>query len=183
MKTASLAFHELLPGHHFQIALTLENESLHPLAKASLITAYNEGWAEYAAILAGEMGMYEDLYDEYGRLEMDLYLTNFFTVDAGLNTGKSSFAEMMDFMGPYLPDFTEERLKSQLLRVHFANPGFTIAYKMGSLKFMEIRDKAEKTLGEKFDIKEFHRVILEWGALPLGILEKHVNWWVAQQTA
>ncbi|MBW2369976.1 MAG: DUF885 domain-containing protein, partial [Deltaproteobacteria bacterium] len=181
MKTASLAYHELLPGHHFQIALTQEREELPPLAKTSMVTAYIEGWAEYAAILAGEMGMYEDLYDEYGRLEMDLYLANFLTVDTGLNAKGWSLDEMVDFMRPYLPDFTEERLLSQLLRIHFSMPGFTIAYKLGSLKFREFREKARTALGDRFDIKEFHRIVLEWGALPMTILNKHVDGWLARQ--
>ncbi|MBW2367286.1 MAG: DUF885 domain-containing protein [Deltaproteobacteria bacterium] len=170
-----LAYHEMTPGHHFQIALTMENEDLHPLARASLVTAYTEGWAEYAAILAGEMGMYEDLYAEYGRLQMDLILINFLTIDTGIHAKGWSLEEAMDFLGKYKPDLDEKSRFNLIGLSSLANPGFVLAYKIGSLKMMEIREKAKAALGDKFDIRKYHRTILEWGSLPLLILEKHVD--------
>jgi uncharacterized protein (DUF885 family) len=178
LKTAGLAYHELLPGHHFQISLILENEELHPLIKASAVTAFTEGWAEYASALAGEMGMYDDPSSEYGRLENDLYLTNFLILDPGINAMDWTRERMADYLRPYLPDFTEERLTSQVMRVSFSVPGFTAAYKLGSMKMMELRQRAEQELGEDFDIRRYHRVVLEWGSIPLYILEKHVDWYI-----
>jgi len=180
LKTPGLAYHEMLPGHHFQIMLTLENEELHPLAKGSAVTAFTEGWAEYASALAGEMGMYDDPASEYGRLENDLYLTNFLILDPGINVEGWTPERMADYLRPYLPDFTEERLTSQIMRVSFSMPGFTTAYKLGSMKMMEFREKAERELGENFDIRDYHRAVLEWGSLPLTILEKHLDWYIEQ---
>ncbi len=178
LKTPGLAYHELLPGHHYQIALTLENEELHPLAKGSRVTAFTEGWAEYASVLAGEMGMYDDPASEYGRLENDLYLTNFLILDPGINSMGWTSDQMANYLRPYLPDFTEERLRSQIMRVSVSVPGFAPAYKLGSMKMMELRKKAERELGKDFDIKDYHRVVLEWGAIPMNILEKHVDWYI-----
>ena len=87
---------------------------------------------------------------------------------------------MADYMRPYLPDFTEERLTSQIMRVSFSMPGFTAAYKLGSMKMMELRQRAEQELGEDFDIRDYHRIVLEWGSIPLTILEKHVDWYIEQ---
>jgi uncharacterized protein (DUF885 family) len=178
LKTASLAYHELLPGHHYQVTVIQEIDDLHPFARASVCTAYSEGWAEYAAAFAGEIGLYSSPLSEYGRLEMDLYLTNFLTIDSSVNAMGWHQKALEQFMAPYLPDYQGERLANQLMRLSQGMPAFCTAYKLGSLKMTEYREEAEKRLGNLFDIKEFHKTVLEWGSIPMWLLKKHIDWYV-----
>ncbi len=178
LKTESLSYHELIPGHHYQFSVVQELKDLHPLCRAVQATAYNEGWAEYAAAFAGEIGLYSSPLSEYGRLEMDLYITNFLTIDAGLNSMKIPVEEMCEFMRPYLPDYPGDALKRQLMRIAEGMPAFALAYKLGSVKMQEYRREAQKKLGEAFDIREYHTVVLEWGALPLELLKQHIDHYV-----
>ncbi len=178
LKIESLAYHELIPGHHYQFSVVQELKDLHPLCRAAQVTAYNEGWAEYAAAFAGEIGMYSSPLSEYGRLEMDLYITNFLTIDAGLNSMKIPVEEMCEFMQPYLPDYPGDALKRQLMRIAEGMPAFALAYKLGSVKMQEYRREAQEKLGEAFNIREYHTVVLEWGALPLELLKRHIDHYV-----
>ena len=169
----ALMAHELVPGHHFQIARQIESESLPPFRRERYETAFIEGWGEYAAILAGEMGLYEEPADRAGRLMMDLLLSNRLVVDTGLNALGWTQTQARDFMREHTP-LTDEEIGTEILRYSVDIPGQALAYKVGSLKMMELRRKAEQQLGPEFDVKQFHEWILESGSLPLNLLEEKI---------
>ncbi|HET9229022.1 MAG TPA: DUF885 domain-containing protein [Thermoanaerobaculia bacterium] len=177
---AALIYHELLPGHHFQIALQLENESLSPLRQNLYHTAFVEGWAEYASELGIEMGLYDDPYALYGRLAMDMFLSNRLVVDTGMNALGWPRSKAVEFMRERLLE-TAVQIDSETLRYSTSIPGQALAYKMGSAKIWELRRRAERELGPKFDIRQFHEAVLGNGSLPLSVLERHIDWWIAQQ--
>ena len=169
----ALIFHELVPGHHFQIALRNENTTLSPFRKGAFYTTFVEGWAEYASDLAGEMGMYEDPYARAGRLMMDLFLSSRLVVDTGMNALGWSRQRAMDYMRDHTLQADVE-IATETLRYSTDIPGQALAYKMGSLKIHELRRRAEQTMGAAFDLRRFHDHILEGGPMPLSVLEAHV---------
>ena len=177
---AALIYHELLPGHHFQIALQLENESLPQLRQNLYHTAFVEGWAEYASELGIEMGLYDDPYALYGRLAMDMFLSNRLVVDTGMNALGWPRSRAVEFMRDRLLE-TDVQIESETLRYSTSIPGQALAYKMGSSKIWELRRRAERELGAKFDLRGFHEAVLGHGSLPLSVLERHIDWWIAQQ--
>lgn len=181
LKTEALAYHELIPGHHYQFSVVQEMEDLHPFCKAFMVTAYNEGWAEYAAAYVGEMGLYSSPLSEYGRLEQDIYITNFLLIDAGLNAMAIPLEEMKKELSPYLPDYPGPALERQIIRIAEAMPAFSLAYKIGSVKMQEYRKYAQERLGERFDIKDYHRIMVEWGAVPLDLLKEHIDYYIEQK--
>lgn len=180
LKTDSMGYHELLPGHHYQISVVQESTALHPLVKATIIPAYNEGWAEYAAAFAGEIGLYDSPLSAYGRLEMDLYITNFLIIDTAINAMGWNMETLKADIAPYLPDYQGDALTNQLMRLTQSIPGLPLSYKMGSLAMAEFRRDAETRLGDRFDIRDYHKTVVEWGALPLYLLKKHIDWYVDQ---
>lgn len=177
---AALIYHELLPGHHFQIALQQENQSLPPLRRNLYHTAFVEGWAEYASELGIEMGLYDDPYALYGRLAMDMFLSNRLVVDTGMNALGWPRSKAVEFMRERLLE-TDVQIDSETLRYSTSIPGQALAYKMGSAKIWELRRRAERELGPKFDLRQFHEAVLGNGSLPLSVLERHIDWWIAQQ--
>jgi uncharacterized protein (DUF885 family) len=177
---APLIYHELVPGHHFQIALQRENEELPPLRRESFATAFVEGWAEYASDLAGEMGLYREPYDRYGRLAMDMFLSTRLVVDTGMNAFGWSLEQARQFMRGHVLE-SETQIGTETLRYSVDLPGQALAYKLGSSKIRELRERAEAELGERFDVRRFHDAVLSPGALPLPVLEEHVGWWIAQE--
>ncbi len=181
LKTESLAYHELMPGHHYQVSVVQESKELHNIVKCTLATSFLEGWAEYAAAFAGEIGLYNSVLSHYGRLEMDLYCTHFLTIETSVNAMDWTLKELEAFMAPYMPDFKGEALTRQLIRISQANPGFVLAYKFGSVKMQEFRREAEEKLGDKFDVREYHKIVVEWGDIPLYLLKKHIDWYVEQK--
>jgi uncharacterized protein (DUF885 family) len=177
LNAAALIYHELVPGHHFQIALQMENESLPAMRRNSLPTAFTEGWGEYASDLAEEMGLYADPYDLYGRLAMDAFLSSRLVVDTGMNALGWPRQKAIDFLREHTLE-SDVQINTETLRYAVDIPGQALAYKTGASKFWELRRKAEKALGPKFDIRRFHEALLGSGAMPLTILEKHVDWWI-----
>jgi uncharacterized protein (DUF885 family) len=177
---ASLIYHELIPGHHFHIASQQENELLHPLRKRLLFVAFNEGWAEYAATLAGEIGMYEDLREQYGRLSMDAFLTSRLVVDTGMNALGWSLQRARQYLCENTL-MSDAEIRSETLRYSTDIPAQSLAYKMGEFKLHELRNLARSTLGGRFDIQNFHDVVLGCGGMPLQVLEWHVNRWLQAQ--
>jgi uncharacterized protein (DUF885 family) len=169
----ALMAHELIPGHHFQIARQIESEHLPQFRRQRYDTAFIEGWGEYAAILAGEMGLYQEAPDRAGRLMMDLLLSTRLVVDTGLNALGWTHEQARDFMREHTP-LTDEEIGTEILRYSVDIPGQALAYKVGSLKMMELRRRAERELGARFDIREFHEWILGSGSMPLAILEEKV---------
>ncbi|HEX9501669.1 MAG TPA: DUF885 domain-containing protein, partial [Thermoanaerobaculia bacterium] len=169
----ALIAHELIPGHHFQIARQEENESLPPFRRENFDTAYIEGWGEYAAALGNEMGIYDDPYDRYGRLMMDMMLSVRLVVDTGMNALGWSRERAAAFMRENTL-LSETEISTETLRYAVDMPAQALAYKIGSLKMMELRRNAQQQLGPRFDIRQFHEWIIGSGSMPLPILEQHV---------
>ena len=180
VNAAALIYHELLPGHHFQIALQMENGSLPRLRRNLYHTAFVEGWAEYASELGIEMGLYGDPYALYGRLGMDMFLSNRLVVDTGMNILGWPRAKAIEHMQDRLLE-SGVQIDSETLRYSTSMPGQALAYKMGSAKIWELRRRAERELGPKLDLRRFHDAVLGHGSLPLSVLERHVEWWIAQE--
>ena len=177
----SLIYHELVPGHHFQLSKARENKDLTGFRGKVMFTAYAEGWAEYAATLAGEMGMYEDPMDEYGRCITDAFLTSRLVVDTGMN----AFGWPLERAREYMTDntfFSEYEINSETLRYSSDIPGQALGYKLGDTKILELRERAKDALRDKFDIKAFHDVILDVGSIPLTALEWHVDQYIAAES-
>jgi len=170
----SLTYHELVPGHHLHLATQQENTSLHPFNRYSFVNAYSEGWAEYAATLAGEMGMYEQPEERYGRLVFDAFLTCRLVVDTGMNSMGWSLERAREYMRKHTA-MTEAENRSESLRYSCDIPGQSLAYKLGDLHVLMLRARMKRALGEDFSIKAFHAAILGPGALPLQDLEWHIE--------
>lgn len=176
IRTAAIVGHELLPGHHFQMNLISEDASLPAICREHFNTAYADGWAEYSADLVGEMGVY-DLYDLYGRYVWDMVLCCRLVVDTGLNAMGWSMERARKFMHDNTI-LTDSEIFTETLRYAVDMPAQALAYKFGSLKMHELRDRAESTLGERFDIREYHNEVLRYGSAPLNVLEKIVNHYI-----
>jgi len=177
---ASLIYHELVPGHHFEIALSLENPDIPAFRRETFDTAYIEGWAEYAAGLAGEMGMYADPYDQYGRLSMEMFLAVRLVVEPGMNALGWPRAKAVAFMRENLME-TDEQIHTESLRYSCDMPGQALSYRLGYLTLLELREKAKKEVGEGFDIRRFHDALLTSGSLPLATLERHIDWFIKNE--
>lgn len=177
LNSAELIYHELIPGHHFEVSLSLENPDIPAFRRETHDTAYSEGWAEYAATLAGEMGMYADPYDLYGRFSGEIFLATRLVVDTGMNALGWSRAQAVAFMRENLME-TDEQIHTESLRYSCDIPGQALGYRMGFLKFLELREKAQKALRKSFDIRRFHDALLSSGPLPLATLERHVDWFI-----
>jgi len=169
----ALAYHEAVPGHHLQIAIMQELQDLPDLRKYDGSTAFIEGWALYAEKLAGEMGFYQDDFSEYGRLNFEIWRAVRLVVDTGLHYYKWGRDEAIKYCMENSGE-DEHEIAVEVDR-YIAMPGQALAYKIGELKILELREKAKYLLGSRFDIKAFHDRLLENGALPLYILEDVMN--------
>ena len=182
MNAAALVYHEILPGHHFQFSLQLENTALPSFRRNSSQTAYSEGWGEYASRLAGEMGLLPDPYDRYGRLQMDMFLSCRLVVDTGMN----AFGWSRDSASAYMLARVIEsptQIASETLRYSTDLPGQALGYKIGVLEFLRLREKAKQELGTRFDMRAFHEVVLSSGSLPMTVLAWKVDQWIAAERA
>ena len=175
----SLAMHEAVPGHHLQISLAQEQTDLPKFRRDLGVTAFVEGWGLYSESLGYETGMYEDLYQLYGALTFEMWRACRLVVDTGIHDKKWSREQAYEFMRKYTPN-SDQDIQSEIDR-YISWPGQAVAYKIGELKIKDLRKKAEDSLGDKFDIREFHDVILMNGAIPLPILEDVINNWIAEQ--
>jgi uncharacterized protein (DUF885 family) len=175
---ASLVFHELIPGHHFQIATQRESTTLPAFRRQSTHTVFTEGWGEYAAALAGEMGLYSDPYDRYGRLAMDIFLSCRLVVDTGMNALGWSRERAIAYLKEYTLQ-SDLQIDTETLRYSVDLPGQALAYKMGSRELLRLREDARKRLGTRFDIKRWHAFILEGGSMPLNLLRQRKDAWIA----
>lgn len=178
IRTAAIVAHELLPGHHFQTNLLSEDESLPEISQQHFNTAYADGWAEYSADLVGEMGIY-DLYDLYGRYVWDMVLCCRLVVDTGLNAMGWEIEKARAFMKENTI-LTDSEIFTETLRYSVDMPAQALAYKFGSLKMHELRNKAESALGDRFDIRRYHDEVLRYGSAPLNVLEKIVDHYIAE---
>ena len=171
-----LTVHEAVPGHHFQISIAQELEGVPTFRKYLSFTAFVEGWGLYSEELGDFMGLYDDPYDKFGQLTYDMWRAIRLVVDTGMHyKGWTRDASINLFL--------ENTAKAQLdieneVDRYIAWPGQALAYKIGQLKILELRTKAEKTLGDDFDIKDFHHEVLKRGSLPLNMLEDYINQWI-----
>ncbi len=179
---ASLIFHELIPGHHFHIALAREREDLSRFRQTTSVmyTAFTEGWANYASSLANEMGLLDDPWDLYGWLLFDAFITARLVVDTGLNHLGWSLEKARNYMLDNTFSSQEEAI-TETLRYATDLPAQALAYKLGYEKIREIRRRQEAELGDSFDIKQFHAATVGSGGLPLPLLETHVEWYMSGQ--
>ena len=175
----ALAYHEGIPGHHMQLAIMQELENIPKFRKFGGYTAYTEGWGLYSELLPKEMGFYEDPYSDFGRLAMELWRACRLVVDTGIHYKKWTREQAIDYLLKNTPNPKGDVVKA--IERYIVMPGQATAYKIGMLKILELRERAKAELGDKFDIREYHDVVLKDGALPLSILEEKVMDWIARQ--
>ena len=172
----SVAYHEAVPGHHFQISLALELPDLPVIRKLSMFTAYVEGWGLYSERLADEMGLYSDDLQRLGMLSADAWRATRLVVDTGIHAFGWSRQRAVDFMSESTP-VADIEVQAEIDR-YIAYPGQALSYMTGRLDILAQRDKARTALGDGFDIREFHDVVLGSGALPLSVLDRLVDRWI-----
>tara|TARA_B100000809_G_scaffold35671_1_gene31325 strand:+ start:1493 stop:3244 length:1752 start_codon:yes stop_codon:yes gene_type:complete len=177
-----LIYHELVPGHHFQINLNMENESIHKIRKD--MNLYNasitEGWGNYAAFLAEEIGMLNKPLDQYGWLVFQMFFYNRLVLDTGMNALGWSLEDARVFMRKHT-FATEAEIQTETLRYSVDMPGQALAYALGMDRLVLMRNNMKSQLGDQFDIRDFHDAALKEGAMPLNILEDHIQWFIRNE--
>jgi len=175
----AIAYHEGIPGHHLQLSIAHEQTDVPSFRKFNEYTAFVEGWALYTEHLGKDAGFYQDPYSDYGRLEADVWRGIRLVVDTGVHSQHWTRQQMVDYFHEHSA-IDETTIQSEVDR-YIGWPGQALAYKVGQLKILELRARAQKALGDKFDIKAFHDTVLDSGALPMDVLEKRVDDWIASQ--
>jgi uncharacterized protein (DUF885 family) len=175
----AIAYHEGIPGHHLQISIAQELTRLPEFRKYGGYTAYVEGWGLYAEHLGKDAGFYQDPYSDYGRLEADTWRAIRLVVDTGVHSKHWTRQQMVDYFHEH-SNIDEPSVQTEVDR-YIAWPGQALAYKIGELKILELRDSAQKALGDKFDLRAFHDEVLDAGALPLDVLEQRIDAWIGAQ--
>jgi uncharacterized protein (DUF885 family) len=176
-----IAYHEGLPGHHLQISIAQELDGLPDFRKYSGYTAYAEGWGLYSERLGKDVGFYQDPYSDYGRLEGDIWRAIRLVVDTGVHSEHWTREQMVQYFHDHSA-IDETSIQAEVDR-YIAWPGQALAYKIGQLKILELRDRAKAALGDKFDLRAFHDQVLDSGALPLDVLSERIDAWIASQKA
>jgi uncharacterized protein (DUF885 family) len=179
LNVEAIAYHEGVPGHHLQISLAQELKGLPPFRQNESYTAFTEGWALYSERLAKQMGRYRDPYSEYGRLENEMWRAIRLVVDTGVHEKRWSRDQMVSCFRRYTA-MDEPNIQSEVDR-YIAWPAQALAYKIGQLEILKLRDEAQKQLGSRFDIRAFHDEVLGAGALPLNVLDQRMHAWLAKQ--
>jgi uncharacterized protein (DUF885 family) len=179
ISTESTAYHEGVPGHHLQIAIAQEVQGLPPQRQQAFYTAFAEGWALYSERLGKEIGFYEDPYSDFGRLQDEMLRAIRLVVDTGFHSKKWTRQQVVDYFHAHSA-IDEVDVQSETDR-YISIPGQALAYKVGQLKILELRERAKKALGSRFDVRKFHDTVLDAGALPLDVLEARVDAWIAAE--
>jgi uncharacterized protein (DUF885 family) len=174
-----LFLHEAVPGHHFQISMQQEDTTLPKFRRINWFNAYGEGWALYSESLGSELGLYTDPYQYFGMLSLEIHRAIRLVIDVGIHTKGWTREQAIEYSLQREAD-TESSITSEVER-YMALPAQALSYKIGQMKILELRSKAEKELGNKFDIRKFHNTILETGCVPLSILEDRINRWISEQ--
>ena len=175
----ALAYHEGNPGHHMQLSISQELEGIPKFRKHNRVTAYTEGWGLYSEYFPKEMGFYEDPYSDFGRLAMELWRAARLVVDTGLHDKKWTREEAIEYLTTNTPNPENDCIKA--IERYIVMPGQATAYKIGMIKILDLREMAKDKLGDKFDIREYHDVVIASGPVPLNILEERVEAWVASK--
>ena len=175
----SLFLHEAIPGHHYQISLQQENETLPSFRKTLWYSAYGEGWALYAESMGKELGLFKNPYQYFGMLSQEIHRAIRLVVDTGLHAKGWTREQAIQYSLENEAE-SEGAITSEIER-YMANPGQALSYKIGQLKLVELRDRAAKALEDKFDIKEYHHQVLETGCIPLQLLEDKIDAWITSQ--
>ncbi|MGB0894650.1 MAG: DUF885 domain-containing protein [Parashewanella sp.] len=175
----TLSLHEAAPGHHFQIAIKQELKGVPEFQRFSGYTAFEEGWALYAEYLGIEMGLFKDPYQYFGKLSDEMLRAMRLVVDTGLHAKGWSREQAIQYMKDNSP-MAESDIVAEVER-YMAIPGQALSYKIGQLKIIELRERAEKALGNKFDLKAFHDQILTTGSLPMAVMDKKIDRWITSQ--
>ena len=175
----SIAYHEGLPGHHLQLSISQEQEGVPTFRKYGRYTAFIEGWGLYAERLGKDVGFYQDPYSDYGRLETDIWRAIRLVVDTGVHSQHWTRQQMVDYFHDH-SNIDETTIQSEVDR-YIAWPSQALAYKIGQLKILELRERARNALGDRFDLRAFHDQVLDSGALPLDILSDRIDAWIAVQ--
>src|ERR1035441_7812654 len=175
----AVAYHEGIPGHHLQISISQEQTDVPAFRKYGDYTAFMEGWALYSEHLGKDVGFYQDPYSDYGRLEADMWRAIRLVVDTGVHSQHWTREQMVQYFHDHSA-IDETTIQAEVDR-YIAWPGQALAYKVGQLKILELRERARKALGEKFDIRAFHDQVLDTGALPLDVLSDRIDAWIAAQ--
>lgn len=176
----AIAYHEGIPGHHLQLSLAQEMQNLPEFRRHAGYTAFVEGWALYAERLGKEVGRYQDPYSDYGRLENEMWRAIRLVIDTGVHEKHWSREQMVEYFHRYTA-MDEPNIQSEVDR-YIAWPGQALAYKLGQLEILKLREEARQKLGSKFDLRAFHDEVLGNGALPLNVLDSEVRSWIDTQT-
>ncbi|MFL6504528.1 MAG: DUF885 domain-containing protein [Candidatus Udaeobacter sp.] len=176
----AIAYHEGVPGHHLQISIAQTLEGLPKFRLHGFFSAYAEGWALYSEVLGKEIGFYQDPVSDYGRLNSEMLRAVRLVVDTGIHHKNWSREQVIDYM--HANDINDALAQTETDR-YIAWPGQALAYKMGQLIILKLREEAKKQLGERFDLKAFHDEILNGGAMPLDLLQQRVEAWIKNQAA
>lgn len=179
LNVEAIAYHEGLPGHHLQFSLAQEQEGVPEFRKHAEYTAFVEGWALYSERLGKEIGFYQDPYSDFGRLDADMWRAIRLVVDTGVHAQHWTRQQMVDYFHEH-SSLDEPTVQSEVDR-YIAWPAQALAYKAGQMKILELRERAKKALGTKFDIRAFHDQVLDAGAMPLDVLDARINDWIAAQ--
>lgn len=172
----ALAYHEGLPGHHMQLAIAQEQQQMPKFRRFGGYTAYIEGWGLYSEYIPKEMGLYQDPYSDFGRLSMELWRAARLVVDTGLHYKRWTREQAIEYLNENTPSSENTNVKA--IERYLVMPAQATAYKIGMMKILELREKAREALGEQFDIRAYHDLVLANGAVPLNVLEDLVDDWI-----
>ena len=179
LNAEAIAYHEGVPGHHLQFSIAQELTDIPPFRKFGGYNAYSEGWAFYSERLGKDVGFYQDPYSEYGRLENEMWRSIRLVVDTGVHYKHWTREQMVDFFREHTA-MDEPNIQTEVDR-YIAWPGQALAYKLGQMEILALRDQAKQTLGAKYDIRSFHDEVLDAGPLPLDVLHTRVTKWITDQ--